>query len=179
MLLEKQLQAFSDDVGVGGGDGDAAGVRRAQTVDEAIALRRRGPARELRDLLDEILVEFRALVECQRRSEHRDHSRPGFREPFGRREHAWDGFVVPFERHPAGEADAVAEELDAGGIQTLRVGRNGVVERREDQAERGFAGLSRAKRRGLSRAQSRGRQRRQDRARACGCGDSGLQKRAA
>ena len=48
--------------------------------------------------------------------------------------------VISGQRHPAGKADAVAQEPDAGRIQPLRVGRNGIVQRRKNQSERRLVG---------------------------------------
>ena len=141
VLLEEHLEARGHFVGVGRGHGDALRVDGLQPVQQARALRRRGLAGGLGHLRDQIFVELATLVEGQRRPEHRHDVRALFRQLFGHGQHARDGFFVAFDRHPARQPDAVADEAHALRIEALRVWRNRVVQRRKDQAQRRLGGL--------------------------------------
>ena len=90
-------------------------------------------------LVDKLLIELRTFVESQRRAENGDHLGALLRQPIGFRQHAWNRFVIALERHASRQADTAGQKFHACRIETLRIGRNGIVERRKNQADGGIA----------------------------------------
>ena len=65
------------------------------------------------------------------------------------RHRAWDRLLVALDRH-AIEPDAVADEADTAWVEPASVRRNRIVERREDQTDRGRVGLERGQPRAVN-----------------------------
>ncbi len=98
-------------------------------------MRRGAAARGFFNLADEVVVELRAFVKGQRGAEHGYDIRSLLRKLNRFGQHPRDCFFVAFDRHAAGQTDAVADEVDPTRIELLRVRRNRVVLGRKDQAE--------------------------------------------
>ena len=136
MLEQKCAQPLVDDVVVGRRDGHAFRADCLQSVDDAVAHRRRAQTRCIDDGFEQPLIERFALIERQRRARELDGFGASRRELLGRRGYPLDDGIEAFGRHRL-DAEPRVNVFQAVAVHRNSLLGNPAIERRPDQPQHG------------------------------------------